>query len=319
MLPVVTTASIPVVAQAAPSAEVKLDYAYYSPESLVIKRQGWLEKELATDHTQVKWVLSLGSNRALEYLNSGAIDIGSAAGLASLLGRANGNPIRAVYIFSRPEWTALVVRKDSSLKTLADLKGKKIAATKGTDPFLFTLRALHTAGLTRDDVELVNLQHPDGRTALANGQVDAWAGLDPHMAAAQIDDGARLLYRNVAFNTYGFLNAREDFIKEHPETLAHVLKVYEQARVWIAAHPDETAKIIAEESKLSLPVAKLQLSRNDFGHPQPGAEQIEALKAAAPILAEEQLVKPGIDLNQVINALIDVKLAQPVIAAASSK
>ena len=137
---------VPAVTHAAPPAEVKLDYAYYSPESLVIKRQGWLEKELAPDHTQVKWVLSLGSNRALEYLNSNAIDIGSTAGLAALLGRANGNPIRAVYIYSRAEWTALVVRKDSPLKTLADLKGKKIAATKGTDPYLFTLRADAIAG-----------------------------------------------------------------------------------------------------------------------------------------------------------------------------
>lgn len=73
--------------------------------------------------------MSLGSNRALEYLSSGAIDIGSTTGLAAVLGKANGNPIRAVYIFSRPERTALVVRKDSPIKTLADLKGKKIAAT----------------------------------------------------------------------------------------------------------------------------------------------------------------------------------------------
>jgi sulfonate transport system substrate-binding protein len=304
--------------QAAPLAELKLDYAYYSPESLVIKRNGWLEQEFAADHTPVKWVLSLGSNRALEYLNSGAIDIGSTAGLAAVLGKANGNPIRAVYIFSRPEWTALVVRKDSPIKSLADLKGKKIAATKGTDPFLFTLRALHTAGLSRDDVELVNLQHPDGRTALANGQVDAWAGLDPHMAAAQVDDGARLLYRNVDFNTWGFLNAREDFIREHADALARVLKVYEKARVWIAAHPDDTAKIVSEESKVSLAVAKLQLSRNDFSHPQPGAQQIAALKAAAPILVDEQLVKSGTDLNQVIDALIDPKIAQPVIASANT-
>jgi sulfonate transport system substrate-binding protein len=319
LLAVTAAAWTPLAAQAAAPAELKLDYAYYSPESLVIKRNGWLEQEVAADHTQVKWVLSLGSNRALEYLNSGAIDIGSTAGLAAVLGRANGNPIRTVYIFSRPEWTALVVRKDSPIKTVADLKGKKIAATKGTDPFLFTLRALHTAGLNRDDVELVNLQHPDGRTALANGQVDAWAGLDPHMAAAQIDDGDRLLYRNVDFNTYGFLNAREDFINDHPDTLAHVVKVYERARVWIAAHPDETAKIVAEESKVSLAVAKLQLSRNDFSHPQPGLQQIEALKAAAPILVQEQLVRPGTDLNQVIDALVDVKFAQPVIASADGK
>lgn len=319
LMATVAPAFMPVSVHAAPLAELKLDYAYYSPESLVIKRNGWLEEALAPDHTQVKWVLSLGSNRALEYLNSGAIDVGSTAGLAAVLAKANGNPIRAVYIFSRPEWTALVVRKDSPITTLAQLKGKKIAATNGTDPLLFTLRALHTAGLSRDDVQIVNLQHPDGRTALANGQVDAWAGLDPHMAAAEVNDGARLLYRNVDFNTWGFLNAREDFIAAHPDTLAHVLKVYEKARLWIAAHPDETAQIIAEESKVSLPVAKLQLSRNDFSHPQPGSQQLVALKAAAPILTQEQLVKPGTDLNQVIEALIDVKPAQPVIAANSSK
>jgi sulfonate transport system substrate-binding protein len=224
-----------------------------------------------------------------------------------------------VYIFSRPEWTALLVRKDSPIKTLADLKGKKIAATKGTDPFLFTLRALHTVGLTRDDVELVNLQHPDGRTALANGQVDAWAGLDPHMAAAQIDDGDRLLYRNVDFNTYGFLDAREAFLQQYPETVARVLKVYEKARVWIIAHPDDAATIVAEESKVSLPVAKLQLQRNDFSQPVPGAQQIAALKAAAPILVQEQLVKPGTDLPQVIDALVDSQVAQPVVTAAKSQ
>jgi sulfonate transport system substrate-binding protein len=264
----------PASVRAAPPAQLTLDYAYYSPESLVIKRNGWLEQALAAQHTEVKWVLSLGSNRALEYLNSGAIDIGSTAGLAAVLARANGNPIRAVYVFSRPEWTALVVRKDSPIRTLADLKGKKIAATRGTDPFLFTLRALHTAGLSRDDVEIVNLQHPDGRTALANGQVDAWAGLDPHMAAAQIDDGAKLLYRNVDFNTWGLLDAREDFIRDHPETLAQVLKVYEKARVWIAAHPDETAKIIAvaagcqiavEPQRFQSPAARAAAARRAQG------------------------------------------------------
>uniref|UniRef100_UPI0013D17AA6 ABC transporter substrate-binding protein n=1 Tax=Klebsiella pneumoniae TaxID=573 RepID=UPI0013D17AA6 len=86
------------------------------------------------------------------------IDIGSTAGLAALLAKTNGNPIRAPYIFSRPEWTALVVPKDSPIKTLADLRGKKVAATKGTDPYLFLLRALHTVGLKRADIEHVALQ-----------------------------------------------------------------------------------------------------------------------------------------------------------------
>ncbi|WP_186106429.1 aliphatic sulfonate ABC transporter substrate-binding protein [Burkholderia gladioli] len=304
-------------ATAAPAApaEIRVDYAYYSPESLVIRHFGWLEDEFKPDHVAIRWLLSLGSNRALEYLNSGAADFGSTAGLAAVLGRANGNPIRAVYVFSRPEWTALVVRKDSPIHTLADLKGRKIAATRGTDPFLFTLRALHTVGLTRDDVELVNLQHPDGRTALANGQVDAWAGLDPHMAAAQVDDGARLLYRNVGFNTYGFLNVREAFASQYPQAVARVLKVYEKARLWIIAHPDETARIVADESKISLPVAKLQLQRNDFSDPVPGETQRAALKAAAPVLTEEQLVKPGVDPAKVVDALIDPSFARPLAAS----
>jgi len=302
-------------AQAATPPEIRVDYAYYSPESLVIKRYGWLEDEFKPDHTQINWVLSLGSNRALEYLNSGAVDFGSTAGLAAVLGKANGNPIKAIYVFSRPEWTALVVRKDSTITTLAGLKGKKIAATQGTDPFLFTLRALHTAGLTRDDVEIVNLQHPDGRVALANGQVDAWAGLDPLMAAAQIDDGARLLYRNVDFNTYGFLDVREAFLAQYPDAAARVVKVYEKARVWIGAHPTEAAQIISDESKVSLPVAKLQLQRNDFSHPVPGPQQVTALKAAAPILVNEQLVKPGTDLPKIIDALIDPQIAQSAVVA----
>ncbi|WP_186113109.1 aliphatic sulfonate ABC transporter substrate-binding protein [Burkholderia gladioli] len=304
-------------ATAAPAApaEIRVDYAYYSPESLVIRHFGWLEDEFKPDHVAIRWLLSLGSNRALEYLNSGAADFGSTAGLAAVLGRANGNPIRAVYVFSRPEWTALVVRKDSPIHSLADLKGRKIAATRGTDPFLFTLRALHTVGLTRDDVDLVNLQHPDGRTALANGQVDAWAGLDPHMAAAQVDDGARLLYRNVGFNTYGFLNVREAFASQYPQAVTRVLKVYEKARLWIVAHPDETARIVADESKVSLPVAKLQLQRNDFSDPVPGETQRAALKAAAPVLTEEQLVKPGVDPAKVVDALIDPSFARPLAAS----
>ena len=129
-----------------PLKELRLDYAYYSPASLVLRRFGWLEEDFKADGTSVRWVLSAGSNRALEYLNANSIDIGSSAGLAALLAKANGNPIKTPYIFSRPEWTALVVRKDSNIRTLADLKGKKIAATKGTDPYLFLLRSCRRWG-----------------------------------------------------------------------------------------------------------------------------------------------------------------------------
>lgn len=293
--------------------EIRLDYAYYSPPSLVLKRFGWLEQELKADNVPVKWVLSQGSNRALEFLNSGSVDFGSTAGLAAVLSKANGNPIKGVYIYSRPEWTALAVPKDSPIKSIKDLKGRKVAATKGTDPFLFLLRALHTEGLKKTDIEHVSLQHADGRAALEQGKVDAWAGLDPLLAGSELEAGSRLIYRNVAFNTYGFLNTTEKFASSYPEQVKKVIAAYEKARKWIIANPDETARIIAEEAKLPLPVAKLQLSRNDFRNPIPGEEHVKAFKAAAPILLEEELVKKGTDLNKVIDALVEPAFAKAVV------
>jgi sulfonate transport system substrate-binding protein len=305
----------PALARAAePLKEVRLDYAYYSPSSLVLRRFGWLEEDFGGSGTGVKWVLSAGSNRALEYLSSNSIDIGSSAGLAALLARANGSPIKAPYVFSRPEWTALVVRKDSPIRGVRDLKGRKVAATKGTDPYLFLLRALPTGGLKRSDVEIVSLQHADGRTALEQGRVDAWAGLDPMMAASELDAGSRLVYRNVAFNTYGFLDVREDFLARRPEAVQRVIAGYERARKWILANTTEAAKILADEAKVSLQVALLQLKlRTDLSNPQPSSEHVQALQAAAPILLNEGLVKPGTDLNQVVADLVDTRFAASVL------
>ncbi|WP_341678042.1 aliphatic sulfonate ABC transporter substrate-binding protein [Niveibacterium sp. SC-1] len=295
--------------------ELRLDFAYYSPASLVLKRQGWVEDTYKAKGTQVRWVQSAGSNRALEYLNAGSVDFGSTAGLAALLARANGNPIKSVYVYSRPEWTALAVAKSSPLKSVPELKGRKVAATKGTDPYLFLLRSLHEFGLKKNDVEIVHLQHADGRVALEQGQVDAWAGLDPHLAASELDAGSRLIYRNVGFNTYGFLNVSEKFAAEHPEDVQTVIRLYERARQWVIANPQETARILAEEAKLSPAVAAYQLKRTDFSRALIGDEHVEALRAAAPILLDEQLVRAGTDANKVIATLVEPRFARGIVSA----
>jgi sulfonate transport system substrate-binding protein len=306
-------AILPAGAYAETPKEVRLDYAYYAPTSLVLKQQGLLEKALAPQGINVKWVFSQGSNRSLEYLNGGSTDFASTAGLAAVLSRANGSPINTVYVASRPEWTALVVPKDSPINSLADLKGKKIAATKGTDPFLFLLQSLQKAGLDKNAVEIVHLQHPDGRVALERGDVDAWAGLDPLMASSQLQAGSRQLYRNLDFNSYGVLSVTEKFAATQPELIKQVIGAYEQAREWAIANPDALAQLLADEAKLPLEVAKLQLSRTDFSNSQPGAEHIAALKAAAPILLDEQLVRPGTDVAKVVDQLISPQLAASVI------
>src|SRR5437588_11407637 len=120
-------------AKAAPS-EIRLDFATYNPLSLVLKEKGLVEKALAPAGISVRWVQTLGSNKALEFLNAGSIDIGSTAGSAALLARINGNPNKSIYVYSQPEWTALVTTKDSKIAKIEDLKGKRGAVRRGTDP-----------------------------------------------------------------------------------------------------------------------------------------------------------------------------------------
>ncbi|MGB7120807.1 MAG: aliphatic sulfonate ABC transporter substrate-binding protein, partial [Bradyrhizobium sp.] len=239
--------------------EIRIDWATYNPVSLILKQKGMLEKEFAKDGIRIIWVQSAGSNKALEFLNAGSIDFGSSAGSAALVARINGNPIKSIYIYSRPEWTALVAAKDSKINTVADLKGKRVAVTRGTDPHIFLVRALLGAGLSEKDITPVLLQHADGKIALIRGDVDAWAGLDPMMAQAEIEDGARLFYRNADANTWGILNVREQFLKDHPQIVQRVLATYEEARKYSLANYDELKKALVVATKLPDVVADKQL------------------------------------------------------------
>jgi sulfonate transport system substrate-binding protein len=285
-------------------AEVRLDWATYNPSSLVLKKFGWLEEELGKDGIRVTWLYSAGSNKANEALASGSADLASTAGAAALLARTNGVPLKTVYVYSKPEWTALVVPKGSPLSTVSELKGKKVAATRGTDPFFFLLRSLNEAGLSKSDVEIVNLQHSDGRLALERGNVDAWAGLDPHMAAAELRSGARLLYRNVDFNTYGTLNAREEFVKKYPATVLRVEWQYERARRWILAHPEEAAALLAEVGKIEIDVARRQLERTGLSLNGFDLKPLlQALQTVVPLLVSEKLVASDADPTKALEEL----------------
>ena len=293
---------------------VKLDYAYYNPVSLVLKDKKFLEQDLAGDGISVQWTQSLGSNKALELLNSKSVDFGSTAGAAALIGKANGNPIKAIYVYSRPEWTALVVRKDSAITKVDDLKGKKVAVTRGTDPHIFLLRALHEAGLTEKDIEMVVLQHADGRIALENGDVDAWAGLDPAMAQTEIQSGSRLLYRNVNFNSYGVLNVREEFARQYPAYVERVLAAYEKARLWAIQNPEEFRKVFATDAKFDDSVITKVLERTDLTNSTIGDNQRQVIIAAGDVLKQNNVINSSADVSATVNNLIDPRYVQDVVS-----
>lgn len=297
---------------AAKPESVRVDFAYYNPVSLVLKDKGWLEEDLAKDNVKVEWIQSLGSNKALEFLNSRSLDFGSTAGAAALIGKANGNPIKSIYVYSKPEWTALVTKADSPIRSVTDLKGKKVAATRGTDPYIFLLRALDQAGLSDKDVEIVQLQHADGKAALERGDVDAWAGLDPHMAKAEVESNARLFFRNPEFNSYGVLNVRDEFAKSYPAYVERVLTAYEKARQWAIQNPAELKGILVKAAKLSDPVATKQLERTDLSNPVIGQTQKTTIVAAGDVLKRSQVVPDSVNVEQVVTDLIDPTFVEKV-------
>ena len=312
-LVIAATALLPITAYAAgPLKEIHIDWATYNPVSIVLKQQGLLEKEFAKDGVKIVWVQSAGSNKALEFLNAGSIDFGSTAGSAALVAKINGNPIKSIYVYSRPEWTALVTGKDSKIATVADLKGKRVAVTRGTDPHIFLVRALLDAGLSEKDITPVLLQHADGKTALIRGDVDAWAGLDPMMAQAEIEDGAKLFFRKPDANTWGILNVREEFLKDHPDAVKRVLAVYEDARKYSLAHYDDLKKSFIGVTKLPENVVDKQLKeRTELTHSRIGAPQRESILAAGLALQQAGVIDAKADVKASLDALIDDQVPLP--------
>jgi sulfonate transport system substrate-binding protein len=292
-----------------------LDWAYYSPVSLVLKSKGWVEEEFAADGIKVRWVQSLGSNKALEFLNAGSIDLGSSAGAAAWLSKVNGNPIKTIYVYSKPEWTALVTRPDTGITKVEDLRGKRIAVTKGTDPYIFMLRALESHGLGQNDVSLVLIQHDQGKLALDRGDVDAWAGLDPMMAQAEIEGGDKLFYRDADANTYGALNVREAFLADHPDIVERVLKVYEKGRHWSLDNPAGLTQILANAAKLPEPIAARQIERTDLSDPKVGQKLRDTIIAAGEALKSAGVVKADVDVTAVTDSLLDSRFSQSLAAA----
>ena len=308
----VLAASVGTSAAADKPSTINIDWATYNPVSMVLKDKGLLEKEFAKDGIGIRWVQTLGSNKALEFLNAGSIDFGSTAGSAALVAKINGNPIKSIYVYSQPEWTALVTRKDTAINKIEDLKGKRVAVTRGTDPHIFLVRALLSVGLTEKDITPVLLQHADGKTALVRGDVDAWAGLDPMMAQAEIEDGARLFYRNKAANTWGILNVREEFLKDHPDLVKRVLAVYEEARKYSLANYDDLKKTFIGVTKLPEAVVDKQLKeRTELSHSRIGAPQRESILAAGLALQQAGVVDAKVDVKATLDALIDDQVPLP--------
>ena len=133
------------------------------------------------------------------------------------------------------------------------------------------------------------------------------------MARVELESSAQLLYRNPDFNTYGFLNVREDFAKKYPGYVKRVIEAYEKARKWTLENPEKVAEILAEEAQIDLEVAKLQLERNDFTESIPGNAHQKAIIEAGKILQQSEVIDKTVNIQEIATELIDSSIAESTI------
>ena len=246
--------------------QVRIGYQKYGTLTL-LKGRGTLEKRLAEQGVGVKWTEFPAGPVLLEGLNVGSIDFGTVGEAPPIFAQAAGANL--VYVGNEPASPAseaIVVPKGSGLRTLADLKGKKIALNKGSNVHYLLLKALEKAGVAYADIQPVFLPPADARAAFERGSVDAWAIWDPFLAAAEKQLGARVLAdgKGLVAN-YQFYLASRTYAEKHPEILRIVLDEVAKVDDWGRNNPDEVATILSAQTGLSKEVVALAASRYAYG------------------------------------------------------
>jgi sulfonate transport system substrate-binding protein len=233
----------------------------------ILKAKGSLEKELKPLGYTVNWTEFPGGPQLLEALNVGSIDFGHTGEAPPIFAQAAGAPL--VYYAdssANPKGEAILVPKNSPIKTLQDLKGKKIALNKGSNVHFLLVKALEKAGISYSDVKTVFLAPADARAAFEQGNVDAWVIWDPFFADAERATNARILADGTGLvNNREFFLATSKFAKENPKVLDVIFKELEKTDKWVEGNPQEAAKFLAPQIGMSEDTLKLTLSRRTYG------------------------------------------------------
>ncbi len=235
---------------------------------IVAQVRGTLEKRLAEKGVKVTWTEFPGGPQLLEALSAGSIDFGTTGEAPPVFAQAAGSPLVYVGVEpAAPVGEAILVPKDSPIKTVADLKGKKVALNKGSNVHYLLVRALAKAGLTPADITSVFLPPADGRAAFESGNVDAWVIWDPFFAAAQTATGARTLVDGTGLvQNLQFYLATRDYAQTHGDVLKIVDEQIADTDAWAQGHQPEVVDLLAAHTGLDRAAVTAAVSRLGYGY-----------------------------------------------------
>ncbi len=253
-------------ASATDAKTVRIGYQKYGT-LVILKARGTLEKRLAAEGVDVKWTEFPAGPQLLEGLNVGSIDFGTVGEAPPIFAQAAGADL--VYVAHEPPSPAaeaLVVPKDSAIRSVADLKGKKVALNKGSNVHYLLVKVLEANGLKYGDIEPIFLAPADARAAFERGSVDAWAIWDPFLAAAQKQINARVLADGTGVvKNHQFYLASRTFAQQSPALVHAVLDELAKIDAWGQKNPGEVAAFLAPAIGLDRDTVELATRRYSFG------------------------------------------------------
>lgn len=258
----------------------------------VLKAQGTLEKTLGARQRQVRWIEFPAGPQMLEALNTGSIDFGSTGAPPPIFGQAAG--VDLLYVGAEPapvSSEAIFVAKDSPLKNVKELKGKRVAFQKGSGSHFLLVVALQKAGLTMRDIVPIYLGPAEARAAFVSGKIDAWVVWDPYFASAQQAYAVRVLadYQGLP-QANGFYLASRKFAQQSPQVLSSMLDQVRATGQWAASHPKDIAALIGPLTGLPPEIVATWQARTRYGAVPVTADIVANQQRVADLFYQQKLI-----------------------------
>jgi len=258
--------------------------------------------EQAFPNLDIKWYEFPGGPQILEALAVGSVDIGTTGDTPPVYAQAGGKTLNYIaYETAKPNSSAILIPQNSTIKTLSDLKNKRVAVLRGSSSHYLLVRALQKANLTWSDIKPIWLSPTDARAAFQKGAIDAWAIWDPYYAAAELEDHAKVLTTGVDLSpNYTFYLGSNQILKNHPNEIKRILKQLGETDTWVWSHQPETIKLIAQSTGLSEQVSQKFLERR----PNPSHVQfvtpqvIQDQQQLADTFSNLKIIPKAIDIQQ---------------------
>jgi sulfonate transport system substrate-binding protein len=294
-----TAVLAPLAARAAEPDKLRIGFQKSSTLTILLKSRATLEKALAPQGIAVQWHEFTSGLPLLEALNIGALDLSAdvADAVPPFALAAGANLTYYAIETPSPQAQAIVVRKDSPIRDIAELKGQKVAFAKGAGAHFLLLEALQRSGLSLKDIEPAYLTPADARAAFENGNVAAWAIWDPFLAAVERQANARVLRDGAGLASYRrFYLAATPYVRRRADVLALVYAELQRAGAWVKANPAAAAEWHAPLIGLDAPTVEAANRRRSY--------RVAPVDAEA--LAEQQRIADAFQLAGVIPRKVDV-------------